>query len=39
MEVTLLLQIVLLLSGICFGVSIACLAFVLAVVKMFKHDE
>jgi MFS superfamily sulfate permease-like transporter len=39
MESTFLLQIVLLLSGICFGVSIACLAFVLAVVKMFKHDE
>lgn len=39
MESTFLLQIVLLLSGICFGVSVACLAFVLAVVKMFKHDD
>jgi hypothetical protein len=39
MENTYILQIILLLSGICFGVSIACLAFVLAVVKMFKHDD
>jgi hypothetical protein len=39
MENTFLLQIVLMLSGICFGVSITCLAFVLAVVKMFKHDD
>lgn len=39
MESSFLFEIILILSGICFGISLTCLVFAFILAKVLKNDE